>query len=172
MFEIDKEAFGAFLAEQRKAKGYTQKTLAEKLFVSDKAVSKWERGLSMPDISLLAPLSDILGISVTELLEGKKIDSASSIKTEEVETIVKKSAGAFGRNAGKSAAEEKKEQSYFRAVYTGSFSGNCRGNMVYNRNGRQISVFGFPISNKNRNNVTYIYRLFLVLCERETSDIL
>ena len=81
MFEIDKEAFGAFLAEQRKAKGYTQKTLAEKLFVSDKAVSKWERGLSMPDISLLAPLSDILGISVTELLEGKKIDSASSIKT-------------------------------------------------------------------------------------------
>lgn len=90
MFEIDKEAFGAFLAEQRKAKGYTQKTLAEKLFVSDKAVSKWERGLSMPDISLLAPLSDILGISVTELLEGKKIDSASSIKTEEVETIVKK----------------------------------------------------------------------------------
>ena len=74
--------------------------------------------------------------------------------------------------AGKSAAEEKKEQSYFRAVYTGGFSGNCRGNMVYNRNGRQISVFGFPISNKNRNNVTYIYRLFLVLCERETSDIL
>ena len=46
MFEIDKEAFGAFLAEQRKAKGYTQKTLAEKLFVSDKAVSKWERGVS------------------------------------------------------------------------------------------------------------------------------
>ena len=71
-----------------------------------------------------------------------------------------------------SLAEEKKEQSYFRAVYTGGFSGNCRGNMVYNRNGRQISVFGFPISNKNRNNVTYIYRLFLVLCERETSDIL
>lgn len=47
MFEIDKEAFGAFLAEQRKVKGYTQKTLAEKLFVSDKAVSKWERGGSL-----------------------------------------------------------------------------------------------------------------------------
>lgn len=46
MFEIDKERFGAFLLELRKEKGYTQKQLAEKLFVSDKAVSKWERGVS------------------------------------------------------------------------------------------------------------------------------
>ena len=71
MYEIDKEAFGKFLAQQRKAKGYTQKALAEKLFVSDKAVSKWERSLSMPDISLLIPLSEILEVSVTELLEGR-----------------------------------------------------------------------------------------------------
>ena len=46
MFEIDKVQFGAFLLELRKEKGYTQKQLAEKLFVSDKAVSKWERGVS------------------------------------------------------------------------------------------------------------------------------
>lgn len=46
MFEIDKNAFGFFLSEQRKEKGYTQRELAEKLFVSDKAVSKWERGVS------------------------------------------------------------------------------------------------------------------------------
>lgn len=44
MFEIDKERFGAFLLELRKEKGYTQKQLAEKLFVSDKAVSKWGTG--------------------------------------------------------------------------------------------------------------------------------
>lgn len=50
MFEIDKTQFGEFLASQRKRKGYTQKELAQKLFISDKAVSKWERGLSMPDI--------------------------------------------------------------------------------------------------------------------------
>ena len=44
MFEIDKNSFGEFVAERRKAKVYTQKDLADKLFVSDKAVSKWERG--------------------------------------------------------------------------------------------------------------------------------
>ena len=44
MFEIDKNSLGEFVAERRKAKGYTQKDLADKLFVSDKAVSKWERG--------------------------------------------------------------------------------------------------------------------------------
>ena len=90
MFEIDKAAFGAFLAEQRKAKGYTQKELAEKLLISDKAVSKWERGLSMPDISLLVPLAEILDVSVTELLEGKKLDRASEMKPEQVDNIVKK----------------------------------------------------------------------------------
>lgn len=90
MFEIDKKTFGSFLAEQRKAKGFTQRELAEKLFISDKAVRKWERGLSMPDISLLVPLAEILDVSVTELLEGKRMDQASEIKTEEVENIVKK----------------------------------------------------------------------------------
>ena len=47
MFEIDKEKFGAFVAQLRKEKGLMQKDLAEKLYVSDKAVSKWERGVSL-----------------------------------------------------------------------------------------------------------------------------
>lgn len=46
MFEMDKESFGQFLAQHRKEQGMTQKQLAERLFVSDKAVSKWERGVS------------------------------------------------------------------------------------------------------------------------------
>ena len=58
MFEIDKMQFGKFIAERRKEKGYTQKTLAQKLCVSDKAVSKWETGNSLPDVSLLIPLAD------------------------------------------------------------------------------------------------------------------
>ena len=68
MFEIDKKQFGAFLSALRREKGYTQKELAEKLCISDKAVSKWETGTSLPDTALLVPLSEILGVSVTELL--------------------------------------------------------------------------------------------------------
>ena len=51
MYELDWEKFGSFIARLRKEKGYTQKELAEKLSISDKAVSKWETGKSMPDLS-------------------------------------------------------------------------------------------------------------------------
>lgn len=90
MYELDKTNFAKFLAEQRKAKGYTQKTLAERLFVSDKAVSKWERSLSMPDISLLIPLAEILEVSVTELLEGRRLAPDSEMNAGKVEELVKK----------------------------------------------------------------------------------
>lgn len=90
MFELDRSGFAKFLTEQRKAKGYTQKELAEKLFVSDKAVSKWERSLSMPDISLLIPLAEILEVSVTELLEGRRLDPDSEMNAGKVEELVKK----------------------------------------------------------------------------------
>ena len=53
MYELNKIAFGSFLAQLRREKGMTQKELAACLYVSDKAVSKWERGLSVLDISLL-----------------------------------------------------------------------------------------------------------------------
>lgn len=53
MYEINNQKFGAFLLQLRKEHGMIQKDLAERLFVSDKAVSKWERGLSLPDIALL-----------------------------------------------------------------------------------------------------------------------
>lgn len=66
---------GKFISEQRKEKGLTQKALAEKLNVTDKAVSKWETGRSAPDIALLAPLSEALGVTVIELLQGEKIET-------------------------------------------------------------------------------------------------
>ena len=69
---MDNEKFGKFLNEARKEKGLTQKELAGTLKVTDKAVSKWERGKSYPDISLLEPLSKVLNISVVELLKGEK----------------------------------------------------------------------------------------------------
>ena len=93
MFEIDKEKFGAFVAQLRKEKGLMQKELAEKLYVSDKAVSKWERGLSIPDVTLLVPLAEILGITVTELLECRRLPKDEPMDSQQTEEIVKKVIG-------------------------------------------------------------------------------
>ena len=71
---MDKNTTGRFIAELRKQKGFTQKELAENLMVTDKAISRWETGKGLPDTSLLKPLGDVLGVSVTELLSGKKTE--------------------------------------------------------------------------------------------------
>ena len=68
-YEIDRAAFGAFVAAQRKEKGYTQKELADRLFVSDKAVSKWESGAADPSTSNLLALAKLFGVSAEELLK-------------------------------------------------------------------------------------------------------
>ena len=65
---------GRFIAECRKKLNLTQKQLAEKLGITDKAISKWERGVAMPDTSIMLELCAILGISVNELLCGEKIE--------------------------------------------------------------------------------------------------
>ena len=88
MHELDKEEFGTFLVRLRKEKGLTQKELAEKLYVSDKAVSKWERGLSLPDITLLQPMAEYLGVTVTELLSGRRIPEDQPLTVAEVEPLV------------------------------------------------------------------------------------
>ena len=89
MFEIDKQKFGAFVTELRKEKGYTQKELAQRLFISDKAVSKWETAVSIPDTALLIPLADLLGVSVTELLMCARVPKDDSMDAGQVESIVK-----------------------------------------------------------------------------------
>ncbi len=113
MFEIDKNSFGEFLTQQRKAKGYTQKELADKLYVSDKAVSKWERAQSMPDISLLMPLAELLDVSVTELLEGRKLDASSGLDASQVEAIVKKALSLSEDTPEKKKARLKKHAAIF-----------------------------------------------------------
>ena len=88
MYQINNKKFGQFLAEIRKEKQMTQKDLGDKLIVSDKTVSKWECGNSMPNIALLIPIADILGITVTELLRGEKLKEKKTFNNEEVETLV------------------------------------------------------------------------------------
>ena len=65
---MDAKAFGAFLAKTRKDRGLTQNALAEQLHVTDKAVSRWERGLGFPDINTLEPLADALGMRLAQLM--------------------------------------------------------------------------------------------------------
>jgi transcriptional regulator with XRE-family HTH domain/DNA-directed RNA polymerase subunit RPC12/RpoP len=74
---------GRFIAECRKKAKLTQMQLSEKLGITDKAVSKWERGLAMPDTSIMLPLCDILGISVNELLRGEQVDMEHNDKNNE-----------------------------------------------------------------------------------------
>lgn len=71
---MDVKKIGAFIALNRKLKGLTQEQLGEKLGVSNKTVSRWENGNYMPDLSLLEPLSNELGITLNELLAGEKIE--------------------------------------------------------------------------------------------------
>lgn len=85
---IDRERFGTFVAELRKEKGWTQQELADKLYVSNKAVSKWERGQSLPDVELLLPLSRVLGISVTELLSAQRIPAEEPIRRNAVDRLM------------------------------------------------------------------------------------
>ena len=91
MTQLDNEKFGAFVAEMRKRKGWTQKELADRLFVSDKAVSKWERGLSIPNAALLMPLAEVLEVTVTELLRGELLEREQQLENSQVETLVTQS---------------------------------------------------------------------------------
>lgn len=75
---------GKFIAQQRKAKNYTQKQLAEKLMISDKTISKWECGKGFPEVSLLLPLCNELEITVNELLSGEILpEQEYKMKAEE-----------------------------------------------------------------------------------------
>ena len=74
---------GKFIAERRKLVELTQMQLADQLGITDKAVSKWERGIAMPDTSLMLQLCGILRISVNELLNGEKIDMENNDQKNE-----------------------------------------------------------------------------------------
>lgn len=81
---MDAQKTGAFIASVRKEKGLTQSNLAELLFVSDKTISKWERGAGFPDIKNLEPLAAALGVSLVELMQGEReITSKISITKAE-----------------------------------------------------------------------------------------
>ncbi len=80
---MDQIKIGKFIAEERKAKKYTQRELADKLGISDKTVSKWERGNGFPEVSLLLPLCNELEITVNDLLSGERLQETDYKKKAE-----------------------------------------------------------------------------------------
>ena len=96
---MDQILIGKFIAEERKRKGYTQKQLSEKLGISDKTVSKWERGNGFPEVSLLLPLCNELDITVNELLSGERVSEEDYRKKAEENMV----------NLVKEAQESKKK---------------------------------------------------------------
>ena len=82
---MEAKQFGQFIAGIRKEKKMTQAELAEKINVTDKAVSRWERGLGFPDIQTLEPLAQALGISVLELMRSEKKESTGDVDITETQ---------------------------------------------------------------------------------------
>lgn len=85
---MDNGGMGQFIAGLRKEKQLTQKDLADKLHITDKAVSKWERGLSCPDIALLSELAAILDVTVDELLRGERCPAEEGPQEAKIENII------------------------------------------------------------------------------------
>ncbi|MBR5799644.1 MAG: helix-turn-helix transcriptional regulator [Lachnospiraceae bacterium] len=96
---MDQIKIGKFIAEERKIRKLTQRELADKLSISDKTISKWERGIGFPEVSLLLPLCAELDITVNELLSGERLS----------ETDYKKKAEENMVNLVKEAQESKKK---------------------------------------------------------------
>lgn len=96
---MDQIKIGKFIADERKRKGYTQKQLSEKLEISDKTISKWERGNGFPEVSLLLPLCNELEITVNELLSGERVTEEDYRKKAEENMV----------NLVKEAQESKKK---------------------------------------------------------------
>ena len=111
---MDLIKIGKYIAEKRKALGLTQKQLTEKLNMSDKSVSKWERGICLPDVSIYMELCSILRISINEFLAGEDIGA---------ENVIEKS----DSNLIQITKESKKKQKKFKnnSCCSNCFCSNC-----------------------------------------------
>lgn len=103
---MEKGKIGPFIRQLRKERGMTQRELAAVLNVTDKAVSKWELGASLPDVGLLLPLAESLGVSVTELLGGAR---ASEPPAKAPEAPLRDTAGDILSYARKTAAQRRQK---------------------------------------------------------------
>ena len=108
---MDQERIGKFIAACRKERGLTQAQLAEQLGISDRAVSKWETGRSLPDASLMMPLCEIIGTDLNELFSGRRIDMENYKEIAEQNLLEMK------------AREEQYNKRLLHAMYVFGFTG-------------------------------------------------
>ncbi|MCC8044313.1 MAG: helix-turn-helix domain-containing protein [Clostridiales bacterium] len=85
---MDAQKFGSFVARCRKEKNMTQADLAAKINVTDKAVSRWERGLGFPDINTIEPLAEALDLSVLEIMKSEKLNEVSETESSVVSDVI------------------------------------------------------------------------------------
>jgi|InofroStandDraft_1065614.scaffolds.fasta_scaffold107737_1 transcriptional regulator with XRE-family HTH domain len=97
---MDNIQFGAFVAQLRKEQELTQKELADRLNVTDKAVSKWETGKGFPDVKLLEPLAQALGVSLVELMQGRRQES-ETLTMAEAGAVVSQAIGQSERTTAR-----------------------------------------------------------------------
>lgn len=97
---MDNIQFGAFIAQLRREQGLTQKELADKLNVTDKAVSKWETAKGFPDVKLLEPLAQALGVSLVELMQGKRQET-DTLTVAEAGAVVSQAMGQSERTTAR-----------------------------------------------------------------------
>lgn len=84
---MDAKKLGKFIAELRKEKGMTQSQLAAMINVTDKAVSRWERGVGLPDVTVIEPLAEALNVKIAELMKGRKMTSSELIEENDSECL-------------------------------------------------------------------------------------
>lgn len=102
---MDVQKTGRLIAQARKERGLTQRELAKRLHVSDRAVSKWERGLNLPEAALFEPLCQALGITVTELLRGERAEASVPVLEQAVDEAV-----------ALAGAQERGKKRYWRVI--------------------------------------------------------
>lgn len=106
---MEAKQFGQFIAGIRKEKKMTQAELAQQIHVTDKAVSRWERGLGFPDIQTLEPLAQALGITVLELMRSEKKETEEQDQQPEERRYTQGEVAEMLQNAGDISRQQKKQ---------------------------------------------------------------
>ena len=112
---MDAQVFGAFVQARRKELGLSQAELAERIHVTAKAVSRWERGVGFPDIKLLEPLAQALEITIVELMQSKRIEQ--DLPKEEAAQMVSQTVNTI-QEQGKISLRRKLQVLFYSVLVT------------------------------------------------------